>query len=448
MIGRKDRARHATTAVATLVLGSLAAACTGADVRKPAMTTGVDPSLTCPGDIATAAQFVDSIGVATHLSYRRTPYRRSSLVQELLVDLGVRHIRDGWPADDQRLARRALALAEQGIRITFVHDPREGGTPEEQHRWVRDNLLQAVEAAESLNEPDLQDGDWAAESIEWTRRLSAAYRGDERTEDVPLLAPSLSQVNDGDAHEALAPLQGVVDYGNTHNYPGKDIVMNDEILDTVLRHQHRIVGDGPVIATETGYSDGPEDAPYEVVSQEQIAVLLPGLFLENFRRGISRTFAYELLDEAEGRGFEDNFGLVEHDGTPKPSYESLRELIAVLSGPDTACGQPELRWSIEGDDGALRSLVLRGGEDQYFIALWRQVRPSSDDPAADERSVKVRITNPVDTVVQHRPSEGDESTDESQGGQVELMVSPSVTLLEVNDVEPVPSPSATGTARP
>lgn len=398
-----------------------------------------DSTLTCPqSEVRTAAEFVDSIGVATHLSYSRTPYGRVGLVQELLQDLGIRHIRDGWPSDDKALAQRALDLADAGVGITFVHDPREGGTPDEQHRAVRDNLLPALEAAESLNEPDANVGDdWAQKSIDWTEQLSAAYRGDPRTDDIPLLAPSISQVNDAAAHEALAPLKGTVDYGNAHDYPGKDLVMNDRIMDTVLRNQAKIVGRGIVVATETGYSDGPGDAPYKTLPQEEIAKLLPGLFLDHFRRGIDRTFAYELLDEGPGRLFEENFGLVEYDGTPKPSYTSLRNLIRLLSEPEEACGQRPLKWTVEDASRDVRTLALSGGQDQYFLALWRQTPPSK----AKKQTVRVRIANPVDTVHHYEPSVSEQAVGVTEGGQVDVELFDSVVLLVVDGAGAAPSPS-------
>ena len=380
--------------------------------------------------------------MATHLSYSGTPYADEALVEELITELGVTHIRDGWPADDVGLAERALALADRGVRITFVHDPREGGSPAEQHARVRDNLVEAVEAAESLNEPDRSGGDWAARSIEWTRALSEAYRGDSRTDHVLLLAPSIAKTNDRGAHRALADLKGVVDRGNTHDYPGKDVVMSTKIIDTVLRNQAEIVGDAPVIATETGYSDGPGDAPYEVVSQEEIAVLLPGLFLEHFRRGIARTFAYELLDEGTGRSFEDNFGLVEHDGTPKPSFVALRNMIGLLAAPAVECGQPDFVFSVEDGDEHLRSLVLRGGEDQYFLALWRQERPGSRPDSA----VRVTVDNAVDEVRHFRPTQDQRPVRITAGGEIEVEVSSAVTFLEVNGVRGVPSPPSSGNA--
>lgn len=431
-----------------LVVVLLAAtACTASvSVPVPGQHHPSRADLACRGSAEpTAGQFVDSVGVATHLSYDETPYADEDLVRRLLGDLGVRHIRDGWPAGDQALAARARDLADRGVRLTFVHDPRSGGTVREQHRGVRANLLDAVEAAESLNEPDTGGGDWAGKAIEWTRGLSRAYRDDPRTASVPVLAPAVSQVNDEGDHRALAALKGVVDYGNTHDYPGKSLIMDDMIMDTVLRNQATMVGDVPVIATETGYSDGPADAPYETMSQDVVAVLLPRLFLEHFRRGIARTFAYELLDEGTGRSFEDNFGLVEHDGTPKPSYTSLRNLLGVL-GPVKRCDQPPLEWALDGADGTVRSVLLRGGPGQYFLALWRQVQLWDDgrptpDPAL---AVRLRISNRVDLIRQYKPSAGDRPARVDVGSEVDVAVSGSVTILDITGVTkapPSPSPS-------
>jgi hypothetical protein len=56
-------------------------------------------------------------------------------------------------------------------------------------------------------------------------------------------------------------------------------------------------------------------------------VYLLRTFLEHFKGGIARTYAYELLDEKPDRGLRDpeqHFGPLRQDFTPKPAFTALR----------------------------------------------------------------------------------------------------------------------------
>ena len=391
------------------------------------------PDASTPDAVPTAARFVDSVGVVTHLAYRDTAYGDLELVRSRLAELGVRHIRDGWPADDMRLNARARRLARDGVGVTFVHDPRDGGTPAEQHRLVRDNLGDVVVAAESLNERDTRPGDWVADAVDWTTGLSRAYRSDPRTRDIPLIAPSVSLLDQEDDHRALGELRGLLDYGNTHDYPGKDLMMDDRILGLVQRTTRHVVGDVPPVATETGYSDGQRGAPYEIMSPEAIAVLLPRLLLEHFRGGVERTFLYELLDEGPGDGFEESFGLVAHDGRPKPSFSSLQALLALLATGPQRCDQPPLVWSMEGADRTVRSLLLRGGEGTYYLALWRQVQvwQGGAPLVVQPLDVTLRVSNPLVQALAHQPHLQATATLPVQDGELTVPVAGAVTVVEL-----------------
>lgn len=418
--------------VALLVAAAALVACSAPDAPpapEPVAGTG-----RCSDGTATAEAFVDSVGVATHLRYSDTPYGDFPLVLRRLRELGVRHVRDGWSADDPELARRARALRAAGIRITFVHDPREGGDPATQHRLVRDHLGDAVEAAESLNEPDVGDGDWVPGALAWTRALSAAYRGDPATADVPVLTPALAAALDRDGHAALAPLRDVVDGATTHDYPGDRLIVTDELLDLVLRTAALAVGRKPVVATETGYSDGPEQAPYAVMSPEVLGRLVPKLLLEHFRRGISRTFLYELLDEQDTRTFEHGFGLVDHDGTPKPSFRNLQDLLRRLDVAAPRCDQPPLGWELEGADASVRALVLRGGTGQWLLVAWRQVQVWNDGRPLEVRplDLRLRVDNPGALVRPAALGEGGAPTVPTPGG-ASFPLADGVAVLEVTD---------------
>ena len=73
-----------------------------------------------------ADDFVDSVGVNIHLHYDHTIYKEQfPLIKTRLIELGVRHVRDGlidtaW----QGYYDRHNALGQAGIKGTFIVAPR------------------------------------------------------------------------------------------------------------------------------------------------------------------------------------------------------------------------------------------------------------------------------------------------------------------------------------
>ncbi|MGI4894150.1 MAG: hypothetical protein ACRYF3_03435, partial [Janthinobacterium lividum] len=71
---------------------AIAAALSSAALIAPS----ADAASVTPVQAQMADAFVDSIGVATHLTYDGTPYMNYPLVKQRLQESGIRHLRDGW----------------------------------------------------------------------------------------------------------------------------------------------------------------------------------------------------------------------------------------------------------------------------------------------------------------------------------------------------------------
>ena len=89
-----------------------------------------------------------SVGVNVHLHYTDTPYSNFSLVEKLLTDLHVRHIRDGlvdtkW----DEFYKRHNALGALGIHCVYVTSPRQTDAlladyPKRVHQDLKDSRRQ------------------------------------------------------------------------------------------------------------------------------------------------------------------------------------------------------------------------------------------------------------------------------------------------------------------
>ena len=160
-----------------------------------------------------------------------------------------------------------------------------------------------------------------------------------------------------------------------------------------------ISGGKPVWATEAGFHNALRARSGQPpVSEATGAVYMLRTFLEHFRSGIARTYAYELVDEKPEpalRDPEQHFGLLRHDMTRKPAFNALRNLLTLVGRDDRAPSLRPIRLDISSPGVHVRRLVLRKADGTYLVALWR-LRSSWDR----DRRRPLRVpTRPVTVAV-------------------------------------------------
>jgi hypothetical protein len=342
------------------------------------------PAHAVPERAKGADDFVESIGVNVHLGFSHTVYAQHDVIQDKLVELGLRHIRDGVGGGRPDVYRTMRALASRGIKVTFVvGDPlmRYGsGSLDEQLALVKNELLPAVEALEGPNEyngnaRDL-DPNWAATLRDYQTRLYEQVKADGSLSKLPVLAPSLVGA---EAHDTLGDLSRFLDYGNMHTYPGGAAPDRDWYLQYLLDLAAKVSGSKPVQATETGYHNAVNVGAtfgHPPTSEEAAGIYMPRLYLEYFRRGFARTFAYELVDQWPNPGRDNNeanFGLLRNDFSEKPAFIALKRLIALLRDPGPRFTPETLDYAVDGAPPSLRQVLLQKRDGSFYLALWNQV---------------------------------------------------------------------------
>jgi hypothetical protein len=135
-----------------------------------------------------------------------------------------------------------------------------------------------------------------------------------------------------------------------------------------------VVGSRPLVATETGYHTATAwTGEHPAVSEQAMARYVPRLFLEYFDAGISRTYLYELIDEGTSNvDREQKFGLLRADGTEKPAYGALRNLIAVLRDPGAGFTPGELDYTLSGDTTGVETTLLQKRDGRFYLVLWQE----------------------------------------------------------------------------
>jgi hypothetical protein len=171
-----------------------------------------------------------------------------------------------------------------------------------------------------------------------------------------------------------------------------------------------------------------------------MATYVPRMYLEYFRRGVLRTFSYELLDEDAGSGDrEDNFGLLRNDFSEKPAFGALRNLIEILEDPGPRFPAGSLGYTLSGDTDDLRSLLLQKRDGTFFLALWRATEVwdprSRSELSSPPRKVDVSFGRLVEGAEVYAPnvSAAPVNTLGAVGARpLSLAIGPEVVILRVD----------------
>jgi hypothetical protein len=357
-----------------------------------------------------ADSFVDSIGIATHLRYTDTSYGRySDVVEPRLRELGIRHIRDGGNNADMFAKMRRLGTF--GIRSTLVMDPRDGITPDNVVQMIQ-QAQPAVEAIEGPNEWDVNPStmSYKGKSFpdglrDYQRDLYLAVKGNSSTANIPVLTPSMAFPEHGQKVGSLADYS---DYGNMHSYAGGNVPGQD-VDWRWIPLTRAVSGNQPIMVTETGYHNAINDkrASQKAVTEQVSAKYIPRTYLEYFNRGVKRTFMYELMDQRKANDQENNFGIIRADGTPKPAFYALRNLISLLKDTPSSQANGALSYYFTGNVQDLRHTLLQKSNGEFYLVLWLN-KTSTDAPVTQR--VTLNLLTPTQQAATFLPNRSSTAT--------------------------------------
>jgi hypothetical protein len=325
-----------------------------------------------------ADAFVDSVGVNVHLHNLDTAYSNFPPVRQSLQDSGIRHVRDGlidtaW----KDYYNRHNELGRLGIKTIFITSPAQS---DQLLLDYPQRMKDSFEAYESPNEYDQShDPDWADALSKFVTRLNTTVKSNARTSHFPVIGPSLT------SQGAFLKMRGVCsfDSANLHDYfggrnPGTTGWGSNGYgsISWSLANVVTTCPGKPVITTETGYQTDPtmtQGIPEEVAAKYVLRV-----FLEQWQRGIQRTYLYELIDVPPGHAAGDSmFGLFRSDFSPKPAYSALTNLLHLLADPGPSFTGDELNFTLSGDISNVHHVLFEKRDGTFYLALWVE-EPSYD----------------------------------------------------------------------
>ncbi len=343
---------------------------------------GVYPPMRC-------ADFLESIGVNTHIGYADSQYNDAATILTALRYLGVKHVRDNAVNESaQKAADRYRALAAAGVSFCLFWGPkRDMGEVIGQMAKLEAAHPGAIQALEGPNEikPAFAyagtTGNAAARAF--MRDMRAAAGANPHLRDKPLVS-----------FTSYAPVETDCDFANDHPYPKA----GRQPESTVRSARDRYVGAGGVmpgkamVFTEFGYHTlvGQPVKPnfWQGVDPRTHAILLVNGLLDCAALNITRTYIYQLLDAHPDAGpmpnQENHFGLFALDGSPKPAATALKMLFARLGDKGSHAHDFALAPSPAQVDAAtpMSCLPLQDSGNRHFFVFWNESPIWSKEAAA------------------------------------------------------------------
>ncbi|MGB7264676.1 MAG: hypothetical protein WBC92_04135 [Terracidiphilus sp.] len=326
-----------------------------------------------------AFDFVNSIGLNTHLNYFDRIYGNFPLVQRELRLLGVRHLRDGVHLQssdyNEMLYGRWIQLGHMGVRFDAVLDPRSKLGPLSGAMLDEVDSLSGhtIESFEGPNELDISgEAGWPSVDQAYQSRIFDSTKSMKDSSSIAIIGPSLASASNS---AQLGDLSDRMNEGNLHPYPAGE--MPSVIFPVQINLEKVICDDEPIVFTESGYHNAiNEHNDQPGVSESAAAKYIPRLFLEDFMRGIPRTYLYEFMDEAPDPSLTNaqlHWGLIRADGSEKPAFTALKNLIQELNDSAEPVKTQPLSWALSPMDTQVAHLLLQKSNGTYELVLWQEV---------------------------------------------------------------------------
>jgi len=379
-----------------------------------------------------ADSFVDKMGVVVHLTYKDRVYYTGyeTIIKPRLLELGLRHARDGAILAGQFYYDRINELGRAGIKFNF--STRTKYPVSDVIRFAA-AVKDGIESFEGLNEYDLSgDPNWANTVRSHQQSLYQTVKGNSSTAQYPVLAPSI--VN---GHALVGDISAFVDYGNAHNYfggnPPSHVGINS--IEAHLAAAAKNSGSKPIVTTETGWHNALGNVTMFKGAPEQVTgKYVPRTFLEHFNKNSFRTYAYELIDQGTDQNDgEKNFGLLRNDGSPKPAYTALKNLVSLLKDPGPSFSPSSLDYTLSGSTADVHKTLLQKRDGKFYLILWVEKR--CYDPkikqliAVPSQQVTLKLKTPISMAVTYLPNTSINGTIQSVSQQKLVLQVPDHPLV-------------------
>ena len=332
-----------------------------------------------------ADSFVESIGINTHWAFPNVYAHNYTGLKVKLAESGIRYVRDRTHTSVYERANDLYnSLGIKTNMLTGRYEPGPWPSPldssqiDAELNEIKTQALTATISLEGPNEYDHVHGpdvDWVGSIKNYSTLLYTKAKADELLRNLPIIGPSLTSLK---SYEAVGDSDSYIDYANLHIYqgsyePGTDGWYNNGtgsltwFLNELARRQSP--SGKRVQATETGHHNY---LPSDGVSEEADGKYMARILAEYFRRGIYRTYKYELIDEGQP-GMEGVFGLLRNDLSEKSGFRAVKNLITILTDKGPPFQPSTLNYVLNGSMDNVRQILFQKRNGDFYLMVWMEV---------------------------------------------------------------------------
>ena len=324
-------------------------------------------------EAAKATDFLNSLGVATHLNYTDGTYANYESVIADLNYLGIHKLRDATPdpyggIPYQNYITALDAVTKAGNRFDFITAPGlplkisldQIGTIER----LRPGSVIAVEGPnETNNNPVTYEGrDGTAAALAYQRDLYHAVHSSRLLRNVAVYYYT--------GFDVATKLTGLADFANCHPYSHQGEQPARRIA-TEFGKQFAMTPPYPRVITEAGFFDVPS-APNGVDDATQAKDTL-NLYMDAFAQGVTLTYVYQLVSAYPNQFSDTQSGMFRIDHSPKPVATAVHNLTTILADDGRGAVTPAaLDYSVAAMPVTGHSLLLEKSSGVFDIVLWSE----------------------------------------------------------------------------
>jgi hypothetical protein len=336
-----------------------------------------------------ASTVASSIGVNTHIDFKKYGYQNLAVTAASINYLGIKNLRDcpGNAADvGPNGAWQKIADATGAKFAAYMNE----GSPATDMANLRFATLLAKQGILNFLEGGNENDDAYAlaqgNSIAWTANFQQQVFAAGRALGLPVINMSFGSgwtaANNWQGnYDKVGDLSAFADYANAHTYP-LPRQQTDKTIQRLNGMAKLAARSRPVITTEIGWDDGKID-------RADIARFALEAVLNGIKNGNHKTYFYALFDDGSGK-----FGLMNQDGSPKPAGTALHNLTAILADKGTA--RPKSLAYGVGGSGNDNALLMSKSNGTFLLALWNENdAPHSVTLTLGEAAKTIRLHDPL-----------------------------------------------------
>ena len=316
--------------------------------------------------------FVNGLGVNTHIVYTDSQYANNSQTLAALSYLGIKLIRDVAPNPQNQGQGAYAIMARAGIKLDlFNGGDAPGGTqlPTTAIAAIAalaqtyPGSIHAVEGPNEVNNGGVSYGGviGGPGAQAYQNAVYMFTRSNPETASIPVY----NFTNYPDT-------QGTADYANFHSYPDVRQSCQSGGLYANMKSQMQVMPGRGIVNTELGAPSAPQVGAPDQTTQARFLV---SCALDNAANGVKESYFYQLFDgyaDPAGTNSQRHFGLFDSNYTPKKAATALRNLVRVTSeagSSETAFQPGALNYRLAAPS-TVRKMLMQQASGWWILAVW------------------------------------------------------------------------------